>query len=293
MINLKPSFFIVGAPKSGTTALYDYLALHPEVCMSSEKEPNFFSDPEIRAQGLYYRKKNPDTTEAYLALFVASEAHKIAGECSVSYLFYPQVPPRIRDFNPQAKIIISLRQPASRAFSHYLMDYSLGLVKAPFDRILYEGKDNPSLRLYYQQYIELGFYYAQVKRYIDTFPANQILIFLHEELVREPANTLSMLSDFLGIRNARPEDGLKQSNVSGAPESSVIRVLYQNKIIRKTLSGIFSPELKIKIKSTLFSKRNLPVLSESSARHLNSLYSGDIALLEGLIGKNLQHWINP
>jgi hypothetical protein len=291
MPDLKPSFFIVGAPKAGTTALHDYLAGHPEVCMSSDKEPNYFSDKEIQSQGLYYEKKNPKNEQEYLALFSCKESHKIAGESSVSYLFYPEVAQRIFDFNPAARIIISLREPVSRAFSHYLMDYSLGLVSDSFEDIVFRKKSGKAMPIYYQQYVELGFYYQQVKRYLDLFPSGQVLIFLHDELSSEPSATLEKLSGFLGIRHFRTNEGLKQSNVSGAPGSVILRSLYQNRIIRKSLATLFSHEFKTAAKSLLFSKKNLPALNEKTRTQLSNLYVNDIKDLELLLGRNLTHWL--
>lgn len=287
---LFPSFFIVGAPKAGTTALYDYLSGHPEVCMSSDKEPNYFSHHEISAQGLYYQKKNPQTQEAYLALFQPGPGQLIAGEGSVSYLFYPEVATRIHAFNPDAKIIISLRDPVQRAFSHYQMDYSLGLVKASFDEIVEQGATHPSLRLHYQQYIELGMYYHQVKRYLDLFPANQVLLLLHEDLLRHPVKQLSLLSSFLGIRYDESVAAFRQINVSGAPRSGLIKKLYQNESVRKFIAGVVNEEVRLKIKSTLFSKKNLPQLSTRARQALNKQYAVDLEQLAGLINKPLHHW---
>lgn len=287
---LLPSFFIVGAPKAGTTALYDYLAGHPEVCMSSDKEPNYFSHREINTQGLYYQKRNPQTKEEYLALFRTQPGHLIAGEGSVSYLFYPEVAARIHAFNPTAKIIISLRDPVQRAFSHYQMDYSLGLVKATFDEIVEQGATHPSLRLHYQQYIALGMYYQQVKRYLDLFPANQVLLLLHEDLLRHPDKQLRLLSSFLGIRYDESVAAFRQINVSGAPRSGLIKKLYQNESVRKFIAGMVNEEVRLKIKSTLFSKKNLPQLSTRTAQALQQQYAADLQQLSLLINKPLHHW---
>lgn len=290
MKTLHPSFFIVGAPKAGTTALYDYLSVHPEVCMSTDKEPNFFSADEIRQQALYYNKSNPQTTEEYHSLFKAAEQHKIAGEGSVSYLFYPKVAERIYSYNPGARIIISLRDPVHRAFSHYQMDYSLGLVKNSFDEILHDGKTKPSLRLFYQQYIELGFYAGQIKRYMDTFPSGQILILLHEDLIHQPEPSLKKLSEFLSISFNQQQGELRQVNVSGAPGSGIIRRIYQNETARKFLASVMNEEIRLKIKSKLFSKKNLPVLSEKTQQLLQQLYKDDIRQTANLIHQNLDHW---
>lgn len=291
MATLKPSFFIVGAPKAGTTALHDYLAGHPEVCMSTDKEPNFFSDKEIQMQGLYYNKKNPGNEQEYLALFSSQRGHKIAGESSVSYLFYPAVAQRLYNFNPKAKVIMSLREPVGRAFSHYLMDYSLGLVSYSFDEIVFKEKHDKLSQKYYQQYVELGFYHQQVKRYLDLFPADQVLIFFHEELIRNPTNALERLSAFLGVSQFKTNEGLKPSNVSGTPDLAILKTLYQNRLIRKTVATVFSQKVRNAAKSVLFSKKNLPSLDQKTKEYLSTLYADDINELQLLLGKDLKHWL--
>ena len=149
---MKVDFFIVGAPKAGTTSLYHYLNEHPQIEMSSQKEPDYFSDTAIQEQGMYYRKNRIDTEEKYYSLFNVESKNVIFGEASVSYLFYKSVAGDIKKYNANAKIIIILRNPIDRAFSHYLMDYRLGLVSDTFDEIVNKTSNNNKVHLYYQQY---------------------------------------------------------------------------------------------------------------------------------------------
>ena len=93
--------------------------------MSIIKEPDFFSDIEIQEQGLYYGSSRINNITKYNSLFSDWIDESIIGEASVSYLFYPNVPQRIKIYNDNSKIIIMLRNPIERAFSHYLMDYRL------------------------------------------------------------------------------------------------------------------------------------------------------------------------
>ncbi|MBL0095374.1 MAG: sulfotransferase [Bacteroidetes bacterium] len=290
MMRMSPDFFIIGSPKAGTTALYAYLAGHPQVCMSSDKEPNYFSGDQIAAQGLYYKKKNPKTLEEYLQLFQPKKGNKISGECSVSYLFYPGVAEKIYQFNPKAKIIISLRDPVHRAFSHYLMDYSLHLVKESFDKIVLEGEKNDSLKLYYQQYILLSQYTEQIKRYLNVFPKDQVLIFIHDDLVSRPEEELKRLSAFLEIEHEVSGHGLEQRNVTTAAKSPLVRWLYKQEQFRKFLAYFLDEKTRGNIKSKLFSKKHLPVLSLQAKEVLKALYKPEIPELEKITGKSLQHW---
>ncbi|MDH3324682.1 MAG: sulfotransferase, partial [Candidatus Peregrinibacteria bacterium] len=177
-----PNFFIAGAPKSGTTTLYRYLDEHRDVFMSPIKEPNFFSYDQIVEQNLYYPDKGVGSRDAYENLFKKVTKEKAIGEASVSYFFYDQVPSKIRSSIPDAKIILILRNPTARSFSHYLMDFRLGYVDTLFEDIVYKQIDCPLLDLYYQQFVELGFYYEHVKKYFDVFGEANVKVILNEDL---------------------------------------------------------------------------------------------------------------
>lgn len=290
MMRTSPDFFIIGSPKAGTTALYAYLAGHPQVCMSIDKEPNYFSNDQIQAQALYYKKKNPATLDQYLQLFQPKPGNSISGECSVSYLFYPGVAEKIYQFNPKAKIIISLRDPVQRAFSHYLMDYSLQLVHEPFDKIVFEGEKNDALKLYYQQYIRLSHYPEQIKRYLNVFPKDQILIFIHDDLVNRPEEELKRLSAFLEIDYKISNGKLEQKNVTTAAKSPFIKWLYKQEVVRKGFALLLNEKIRGNLKSIFFSKKHLPSLSAQAKEYLSALYKPEIPELESITGKSLRHW---
>ncbi len=290
MKQIKPDFFIIGSPKAGTTALYAYLANHPEVCMSTDKEPNYFSKEQIEAQALYYKKKNVKTQDEYLQLFQAKEGNRIAGECSVSYLFYPGVAEKIHQFNPKSKIIISLRDPVQRAFSHYLMDYSLNLVTESFDKIVFEGEKDEKLKLYYQQYIQLSHYPEQIKRYLSVFPNDQVLLFIHDNLIANPNEELKRLSHFLGIHHTSSSGNLEQRNVTASAKSPIVKWLYKQEQFRQFVSLFLDQKMRSQLKSKLFSKNNLPKMTLSTKEYLNALYRPEVQELEKITGVTLSNW---
>ncbi len=291
MKNLKVDFFIVGAPKAGTTALHAHLAKHPQVCMSSDKEPNYFSFEEIEEQQLYYHKENVKSESDYNSLFECEESAKLRGEASVSYLFYKEVPQRIKSYNPDAKIIISLRQPVQRAYSHFQMDYSLGLVNVSFEEIYRNGPNHPATGNYFQQYFLLSDYADQVERYQRQFPHQQICILLHEDLIRDPDKTMKKVFHFLGIEKEIGPIELETQNVSGAGKNVLIRILYQNKYFRKVSSYLFSENIRNKIKSKLFSKENIPSLKDHLAVELQHYYHAGLVKLKEQTGLSIDHWL--
>lgn len=291
MKSIRPTFFIVGAPKAGTTALHFFLDKHPEVCMSSDKEPNYFSHQEISAQLLYYEKTNSITESDYLSLFHPTQHTKIAGEASVSYLFYPLVPERIKNFSKNAKIIISLRHPVQRAFSHYQMDYSLGYVNETFEKIFRNGQAHPKTGNHFQQYFLLGNYGTQVERYLKTFGGANVLIILHEEVTQYPKNVIQKLCHFLGIDNTLLPSDIEQQNVTVAGKNKTIQWLYKQKLFRKTIGILASEQSKARIKRLLFSKQDLPHLDQNLAIELQHYYRDEMLLLERLSTLNIKNWI--
>ena len=201
MNKAKPNFFIVGAAKSGTTSLYAYLNQHPEVYMSPIKEPNYFStDIDLEAIRPQVKERiklldidsfinGPMDTkihrafitkeDQYLALFRNVKNEKAIGDASASYLYSKVAAQNIYKFNSEAKIIIVLRHPVQRMYSHYLMDRRMAVTTLEFEKALLEDRNNPSQSwgsksLYY----ELSEYFEQVERYYDLFSSKQILILL-------------------------------------------------------------------------------------------------------------------
>jgi len=284
-----PNFFIVGAPKAGTSSLYHYLNEHPEIYMCPEKEPNFFSCQEIKAQKLYYRKENIGSLKEYQALFRGVGDEKAIGEASVSYLFYPEVPQKIKNAVSDAKIIIILRNPVKRAFSHYLMDFRLGYTRLSFEDIIFDKKKHP---LHYQQYLELGLYSNQVQRYLSTFRENDVKIVIFEQFVQDQKNEMFSLLQFLNVNSMYSHQLLKKYNPSVVPKNGYIRFFYGKAGLRKFLKFVL-PESTLNRVARFFFKSGLPSLNGETENFLKSFYTEDIQKLENLIKRDLKYWLNP
>ena len=288
---MKVDFFIVGAPKAGTTSLYHYLNEHPQIEMSLQKEPDYFSDKEIQIQGLYYSKNRIDTEEKYNGLFNTQKKDVIFGEGSVSYLFYPTVAQDIKVYNPMAKIIIMLRNPIERAFSHYLMDYRLGLVSDSFEDIINKKSKHKNAHLFYQQYIKVGEYAAQLKRYCDIFDKKNILLIDYENFKSDVTGTVNSAYSFLNISAEFSVDINKKHNTFTMPKNKLIRFVYSFVIIRNILSFIFPKNIIKAVRLILFTKDKKPKLLEETRNQLKHYFSNDVRLLGNLIGKDYSKWI--
>lgn len=196
-----PNFFIIGAAKSGTTSLWMYLKQHPEVYMPPTpdiKEPSFFCNT--------YGYKD---FEAYLGLFSDAKEVKAIGEASHAYLTSPESAAWIREVYPEAKIIIILRNPVQRAYSlyHWMIREGYEWI-TPFEKALIteeERLNNQQFKYYNPQYyynylyFSSGCYAAQIERYLNLFPRQQIYITLFEDIKHNPITTTQAIYDFLGV----------------------------------------------------------------------------------------------
>lgn len=285
-----PNFFIVGAPKAGTTSLYHYLESHPDIYMSPVKEPNYFSHEDIVKQDLFYNEKGIASLAEYEALFNGATTEKAIGEASVSYLFYDSVPGKIKKRVPDARIIIMLRNPVDRAFSHFSMDKRLGYVNESFESIFeHTGKSKLS-HLYYQQYIELGNYYKQVKRYLDIFPKEQIKIFLLRDMKTDTPQLVKQLYKFLDVDENFVADVSEKFNSNAAPRTKLMSRLYQNQKLRSNIRRVLPANTVETVKKFLFTPKKESLPDELVVK-LKAYYKSDIEQLENLLQKDLKVWL--
>jgi Sulfotransferase domain len=196
-----PDFLMIGTQKGGTSSLFHYVEQHPAVRVSVAKEVHYFD--------LNYRQ-GPSWYQGH---FPVRWDKRITGEASPFYLFHPRVPERVKQAVPGAKLIILLRDPVERAFSHYRMNVKDGTETLSFEdavlsehrRIrddvermksdrLYTGRD---YRLF--SYINRGFYDEQLKRWLKHFPSEQMLVLKSEELFGNPAPVVERVFRFLGV----------------------------------------------------------------------------------------------
>jgi len=194
-----PNFFIVGVPRAGTTSLYEYLKKIPEIFMSSNKEPDYFSAKTIPEE--YFLKPIRDKKK-YLDLFQNVKDEKIIGEASPRYMSDPDAPKLIYQMVPHAKILISLRDPVERLYSGYLMRFVHGRYKSSFHEELEFSLKHDTDDLSSQLDLKHGLYSDGVKRYLDIFGENHVKILIFEEWIKNPKETIKDLLKFLELENS-------------------------------------------------------------------------------------------
>tara|TARA_B100000902_G_C27286965_1_gene904980 strand:- start:1323 stop:2189 length:867 start_codon:yes stop_codon:yes gene_type:complete len=287
---MRVDFFVVGAPKTGTTSLCHYLDEHPEIEMSSIKEPDYFSDSEIQNQGMYYGEERIDTIEKYHNLFNNTES-RLKGEGSVSYLFYKNVPLKIKEYNPNAKIIIILRNPIERAFSHFLMDYRLGLTYNTFEEIVLKQSKHKYASLFYQQYIEVSEYTVQIKRYLECFPSKNILVIDYEDFKDASLAVINKIFLFLEVSTGFEPNIEKRYNTFSMPKNSFARYVYSFVLLRRFLKNIIPSSVVLKIRSVLFASTKKPIIKKETREFLRKHFKDDINALSILLSKDYSKWI--
>lgn len=191
------NFVICGTQKGGTTALYAYLREHPEVCMANKKEVHFFDNENLfRRRRVSYSK--------YHSYFSPSERHKVLGEATPIYMYWNPSPKRIFEYNPNMKIIVILRNPIERAYSHWNMERQKKNDNLSFKAAIYNEVKRSDEVLPYQHrifsYIDRGHYLPQLRRIWAYFPKEQVLVIKSESLKEHPNDVLSEVTDFLGIK---------------------------------------------------------------------------------------------
>ena len=286
---MKVDFFIVGAPKAGTTSLYHYLNQHPDIEMSKVKEPNYFSSKSIKDQGTYYNSNIVDNYMEYHSLFNLENKTALFGEASVSYLFYHDVPVKIKKYNNSSKIIIVLRNPIERAFSHYLMDYRLGLVTQEFRHIIQKLKESGDNNLLYQQYIELGQYSEQVLRYINEFGRDNILIIDYDNFKHNNKKEVQDVYNFLGVDVGFLPDFSVNFNKFILPNKLIYR-FYSIRLIRKIVAAFLPVNMQDYIRRKFFLS-NKPVMSVQIRDQLKEVFEEDIIKLSKILDKDFKKWL--
>ena len=205
-----PDFFIVGHPKSGTTALYEALRRHPQIFMPELKEPVFFAT-ELPRQA--HRYVAPATLGEYLALFEGAAPDRRVGEASASYLWSHAAAAGIAELAPQARIVAILREPASFLHSFHLQcvqshneserDFAKALALEPARR---EGRRIPRRSSWPQVllYSEHVRYVEQLRRYHAVFPAEQVLVLIYDDYRGDNEGTARSVLRFLGVADDSP-----------------------------------------------------------------------------------------
>jgi hypothetical protein len=262
-----PSFFLLGAAKSGTTSLHVWLDRHPEIFMSKPKEPYFFEMECELGADFYFSK-----------YFGGWQGERVVGESRHRNLYLPYVPARVHNFNPEAKLLVVLRNPAERAVSHWWHWRSRGLeplgpgesfevdisriqagrsVSSPEEIAEYIAKLRPFGKGELRTYIDSGYYCEQLQRYLQLFRREQLHVILSDALEMHPAETTERVFEFLEVDS-----------------SHATRLDFDFRLVNRSKPGMWSQ------------------IDDSVWNRLLRHYEPHNRRLEQLLGCSLAHWDN-
>ena len=297
-----PNFLIIGPPKCASTSLHFYFSQHPEVFVSAVKETHFFTHDYEKGIAFY---------EEY---FRDAANAKAIGEATPSYCFLPFACDRIRLHYPNIKLILCIRNPMERAFSHWLMLWARGVEKASFREameinnkqlsyVTFEGKEGAALwneraknidkgEKWPRIYLQPGMYASMIKKLQTQFGQNQLYYYFMDDLKTNFDATLKDLFDFLGVDNSFRIPEKREKNVYKNRKlyklmSNVLGVQFTKKV-----GKIVSPSVKSIFKRDKQIIKNAPELKLEDRQFLWNVYKHDIAALEQITQRDLSHW-NP
>jgi len=294
----KPNLFIVGAAKSGTTSLQRYISKHNDVFFCKPKEPRFFSSKynnfPHNGQGDYIADNFTIKEESkYIDLFKSVKSEKIIGEASVDYLYYYKTAYDIKKYSPNAKIIITLRNPVDRAFSAYVHLLGSNREDLTFEEALtqerYRMEKNYEFIWFYK---DVGKYYQQVKIYLEVFGEENILIILFDEMKKDIKNIMKKITFFLNINTDFSIDEPIKYNLSGIPKNKTMNMILKNRQLQHLAKKIFPSRIVRKMGYKILEKNlRKPILAEKTRSKLIDYFSEDIISLQDLMGRNLSPWL--
>jgi Sulfotransferase domain len=218
----KVDLMIAGVQKAGTTALFRYLLGHPDLTAASVKETHFFDDETSVDWSA------PDY-DRYHEFFPLEKGKKLWFEATPNYIYWPRSLERIRDYNPDIRLIFLFRDPIERAWSHWCMQYARGIDPLDFQSAIRCGRSRlqshvatpREWRLF--SYVERGFYAEQVARVLSLFSRGQVLFLPSECLLKDPESTLQRITTFLGLSPFRSTQRERANVRAKVPYPSICR----------------------------------------------------------------------
>lgn len=291
-----PNFLIIGAAKSGTNSLGEYLRQHPQAFLPVFKEPCFFAYEGHPTDNPWYRPDATTDYSEYLKLFEPAAGKKAIGESSPVYLISPQAPHKIKKYIPNTRLIAILRHPVDRAYSQWQMEIRHGHEQMEFAQAVrvMEKLQDGNVR---QRYIFQGYYCQQLKRYYDLFERSQLLVLLMDDLQKNPAGVAQRMFTFLDIDPAFQPDISIRQNEGGVPRNRMwnwffSRLLPRFSNFRARLPAWTRERIAVlsnRVKSQGLTKP--PALSPILRAELTELFREDILQLQDLISTDLSFWL--
>lgn len=301
---IRPNLFLVGAPKCGTTSLYEYLRQHPQIFFPTSdglaywnaKEPAFFcTDLDLPEDN------SIKDEQRYLAPYVGSERYRWRGDASAYYLYSEIAPARIREYSPDARILIVLRPPLEQMRSQYnhlvrarredIPDFHAAVSASAARRA---GKHIPPGRgvRAWLDYLGIAHFAPQVERYVDTFGVERVKVLLLEDLVARPAETFRDVLRFLDVDTSFvPEFRVHNEAPPRGVLERFITETYRRPAFKRVASTLFPYPVRRRFISRVRRLDERRAQTDPRDLELRAALRSDVERLAGLIGRDLSHWM--
>jgi len=274
-----PTFLIAGVEKSGSTSLYHYLRQHPDVFMPNQKEPNFFIDGG-----------SIQTLDDYEALFDGASGAVARGEASVGYMNDPSSAARIAAVLPDAQILIVLRDPAARAYSHYNMLVEHGVLPSrPYSEVLQQAEERADFAF---TGLPTSRYAKGLRAFQEAFGEN-VHVHFFDELKADPLATVRAIYTQIGVDPSFTPDLTQTYNRTHRPKSSVLqRLMRRSNPVKSVLRTLIPETYRSRLRDSLteVNKSPVPPLDPESRARLTRLLRDDIEETEAILGRSLDAW---
>lgn len=295
--------FIVGQPKSGTTALAQYLSMHPQICMSVPKEPAYFAtdvhrdSDEFHGEALRFPVRTP---ESYASLFTEASDASVLGDASTCYLYSKEAATNICEYNPQAKIVVSLREPVSMIHALHSQfvneavedepDFAAAVEKESLRKQGQEvppGVRAPSF-LYYSERMK---YAEQLERYVKQFPPEQILVFTAEEMRGGTADIYQRVLSLVGVDSSF-QPSFEAVHESKRPRFARVNRALRNPRFTKTMNKVLGHKVytglqKRVVEPMLLKNQKRDAMPAELRDRLRAQVRDDVERLSDLLDRDL------
>jgi hypothetical protein len=303
-----PTFLVVGAPRCGTTSLHYYLQQHPQICMSSIKEPNYFlfdedGEPFIAEPAII--RKSVRTLPEYTQLFRRSPEQQAVGEISPLYLSVRQAPDRILATCGQIPVVALVRSPADRAWSHFLHafpehgdDATAAFAEMVRAEMAGGHADDESYRTR-THLVRVGLYAEQVQRHRDAFGDDRVLVLLMDDLDDATDATLARICEHVGVDAGHRFEASQKFNLSGTRPTGVKGALRQAvRKVQPTVKAVLPPSVagrlgRLRVAMDDRTMTGPAPLDPALRSEINEWCRADIERLATMIDRDLSGWLAP
>jgi hypothetical protein len=295
-----PNFVVIGAGRSGTTSLHQYLGQHPDIYVSPRKSPNYFvaQDPQPDWESATLQamaKQWVSTREAYEAQFQGVTNERAIGDVSPVYLQSIYTARRIKEtLPPSTKIVAILRNPVERAYAHFLGRRRDGLESSDnFNAIVDRELAGPlNTDIAFGSYSGCGRYHHYLKPFYEHFSADNVRVFLFDQLQKDSAGLLRELFGFLDVDPDYEVDTAFSYNQTGIITNSMLRSLWTRSVGMRTRIRPYLPAfIRHTSRSMLAQQVSKPLLDADARQKISLALREDTQELQQLINMDLSNWL--